>query len=124
MIRLSERNLIGLANVLCVTLPQDWVRRFKLIKGDKVQMLITDNALVIFDGKQDFEVKELTREINDAIEAWKEEEEQKTTEWMQLTPEEKSKILKMRAEIEEEDLKRAKEFLEGADVDESELQPQ
>jgi hypothetical protein len=103
LIRLSTRKLILLNNILVVTLPSDWTRRFKLIKGDSVDMLITENALVLFDGRQDFEVKELQQEIDEALYEWEKEKEETELEWMRLTPEEKAEVLRLRAELEKAD---------------------
>jgi len=101
MVQIVEKKLIQLSKALCITLPQDWLRRFFLTKGGIVNLIVTDEAIVIVDTSTSFNAESIKVELDEAQKQWIKKEERKEQEWFnKLSPKEQIQVKKNWEETE------------------------
>jgi len=99
MVKIEQKNHHQIGNSLGVILPAQWLRKFRLMKNDAVDLVILDDMIVVIDRSVDFDAEILKKELDLAQKTWDLKEEQDEIEWFKkLSPKERAKIRKMREE--------------------------
>jgi hypothetical protein len=103
MVKIAKRKLIQLANTLVITIPnKEFIEKFRLKKGDVVDLVIMDNAILIVDRSTDLNADEIKADLDLAQEKWDEKEDREQVKWFNKhSPEEQAKIRKNWEETKE-----------------------
>jgi hypothetical protein len=95
MVQIVERKLIQHSGALCISINQDWLKRFRLHKGDTVDLLLMKDAILIVDRTTDFNADNIKAELDLAQKIWIEKEDREMIRWFnKLSVEEQAKVRK------------------------------
>jgi hypothetical protein len=85
--KIIEKKLVGISNALYISLPLDWLRRFRLYsKGEVVDLVVCDKCIIVVDRSEDFNSKELKRDVDLAQASWDERADREIIDWLKKLP--------------------------------------
>ncbi len=94
MVEIVEKKLIQLSNMLVVTVPKDFCKRYFLGKGATVNLVKMRDAFMVVDKSTDFNAEAIKADLDEAQKNWDEKEDRKQQKWFNhLSPEEQTKIM-------------------------------
>ena len=94
-VRIETKKLQQLGYSLAVILPAKWLRKFHLNRSDEIDLVITDNVILVIDQNVDFDADILKGDLSLAQKVWDAKEKLDQLRWFKkLSPEKRAKIQK------------------------------